>query len=510
MNFVRQIVFGFCLVGFMEGAFAQTTVTTTGGTANTVPMFSGNSTLVNSNITQAGGNVGIGTTNPLSPLSVSGQVVIGNPYRGDASLQIEGAYGCCGRLTQLAPNGPGQNALNIMASSDVNGNPTWYSWGVNNGAWTINPGLSFGNAFAINSSGNVGIGTTSPNSPLDVNGQIVIEQKNFGGPAGLLIEGNTVGYNYPSMGFSLVNSSGSNIIAGGFSGVITNATAGSESMAVSLATMNSGSLLQDLYINPAGNVGIGTVSPDMGILQIAAPDKTVESAIAIRQSNSPAFGFDLALDQKVNGMGYIYGVAGNTKTALEQFDRINNYVLFNGGNVGIGTTGPGYKLDVAGQIHTSGSIVYADGSTQSMAWTGSLCGGDYAESIDVSDDRRNYEPGDVLVIDPDVDGKFLKSSEPYSMGVAGVYSTKPGVIGRRQTTPKSADEIPMAVIGIVPVKVSAENGPIHRGDILVTSSTPGYAMRGTDRTRMFQAVVGKAMSALASGTGLIEVLVSLQ
>jgi hypothetical protein len=68
----------------------------------------------------------------------------------------------------------------------------------------------------------------------------------------------------------------------------------------------------------------------------------------------------------------------------------------------------------------------------------------------------------------------------------------------------------MAVVGIVPAKVSTENGPINVGDLLVTSSTPGYAMKGTDRSRMLGAVVGKAMAKLDTGTGVIEVLVTLQ
>jgi hypothetical protein len=183
-----------------------------------------------------------------------------------------------------------------------------------------------------------------------------------------------------------------------------------------------------------------------------------------------------------------------------------------GGNVGIGTTTPGanFKLDVAGNVHTSGSVTFGDGSTQATAWTGSLCGGDYAESIDVSDDRTKYEPGDVLVIDPNIEGKFLKTSEPYSTGVAGIYSTKPGIVGRRQTGAKNPDEIPMAVVGIVPVKVIAENGAIHPRDLLVTSSTPGYAMKGTERSLLTGAIIGKAMGSLPSGSGVIEVLVSLQ
>jgi hypothetical protein len=58
--------------------------------------------------------------------------------------------------------------------------------------------------------------------------------------------------------------------------------------------------------------------------------------------------------------------------------------------------------------------------------------------------------------------------------------------------------------------VTAENGPIHRGDLLVTSAKAGYAMKGTDRNRMLGAVIGKAMGSLDSGSGVIEVLVTLQ
>lgn len=68
----------------------------------------------------------------------------------------------------------------------------------------------------------------------------------------------------------------------------------------------------------------------------------------------------------------------------------------------------------------------------------------------------------------------------------------------------------MAMVGIVPTKVTAENGPIKRGDLLVTSSKMGYAMKGTDRSRMLGAVVGKAMGSLEQGSGVIEVLVTLQ
>lgn len=58
--------------------------------------------------------------------------------------------------------------------------------------------------------------------------------------------------------------------------------------------------------------------------------------------------------------------------------------------------------------------------------------------------------------------------------------------------------------------MTADNGAIQVGDLLVSSSTPGYAMKGTDRTRMLGAVVGKALEPLTKDTGVVQVLVTLR
>lgn len=210
----------------------------------------------------------------------------------------------------------------------------------------------------------------------------------------------------------------------------------------------------------------------------------------------------------LGGFQHVQAIFGITSTG-------SNYQYF-AGNVGIGTTTPGAMLEVDGSVKlTSGSgasITFADGTTQSTAYTGVTCGGDYAESVDAIGGQMDYVPGDLLVIDPKAPGRFLKSTKPYSTLVAGIYSTKPGTIGRRETTYAKTDTtaVPMAMMGIVPTKVSTENGPVETGDLLVTSSTMGYAMKGTDRGRLTGAVVGKALGSLDSGKGVIEVLVTLQ
>ena len=71
-------------------------------------------------------------------------------------------------------------------------------------------------------------------------------------------------------------------------------------------------------------------------------------------------------------------------------------------------------------------------------------------------------------------------------------------------------EVPLAVVRIVPCKVSAESGPIEVGDLLVTSSTPGHTMKGVDRSKRVGSVVGKSLERLEQGTGVIRVLATLQ
>jgi hypothetical protein len=190
------------------------------------------------------------------------------------------------------------------------------------------------------------------------------------------------------------------------------------------------------------------------------------------------------------------GVSGITNGLSGEGGYFDNTVA---GNIIIGAVNGVHKFRVDGT-----GKGYFDGGEQ----TG---GADFAESVAIAGDRSLRGPGDLLVVDATATRQLALSSQPYSTLVAGIYSTKPGVLA----TPHSmneivANEIPLAIVGIVPCKVSAENGPIRPGDLLVSSSTPGHAMKGTDRSRMLGAVVGKALESLSDGKGVIQVLVTLQ
>ena len=134
---------------------------------------------------------------------------------------------------------------------------------------------------------------------------------------------------------------------------------------------------------------------------------------------------------------------------------------------------------------------------------------DYAEGFNVADEAI-AEPGTVMSIDPEHPGQLAVSTEPYDKRVAGIVS---GAEGLRSGVclGSGKHDLDIALAGRVYCKVDATYGGIEPGDLLTTSSTPGWAMRVTDHTRAAGAVIGKAMEPLAEGSrGRILVLVSMQ
>lgn len=145
---------------------------------------------------------------------------------------------------------------------------------------------------------------------------------------------------------------------------------------------------------------------------------------------------------------------------------------------------------------------FFNGGTQSS-------GADFAEQMAVEGEESEYEPGDVLVISASGDRMVELATQPFSTAVIGVYSTQPAVLAGAPDSDNPLAGIPVAITGIVPCKVSAENGAIQRGDLLVTAATPGHAMRAGDDAPQ-GTVLGKALGELSEGTGIIYVLVMLQ
>jgi hypothetical protein len=108
-------------------------------------------------------------------------------------------------------------------------------------------------------------------------------------------------------------------------------------------------------------------------------------------------------------------------------------------------------------------------------------------------------------------GEVMKSTRARDRALIGVYSTRPGVLGADKggITRVGRDDVPVAITGIVPVKVTARNGAIRPGDLLTSSSIPGRAMNAGANPRI-GTVLGKALGALPRGNGVIRMLVMLR
>ena len=153
------------------------------------------------------------------------------------------------------------------------------------------------------------------------------------------------------------------------------------------------------------------------------------------------------------------------------------------------------KVWVSGELAVGGDILLANA--------------DCAEDFDVAD-ASTATPGTVMVIGDD--GVLEPSSQPYDKGVVGVISGageyKPALILDKQAL--AANRRPIALLGKVCCKVTAEFGAIEAGDLLTTSPVVGHAMRSTEPSRSLGAVLGKALRPLRDGRGLIPILIALQ
>ncbi len=210
-------------------------------------------------------------------------------------------------------------------------------------------------------------------------------------------------------------------------------------------------------------------------------------------------------------------------------------------NVGIGTTNPGARLAVT-ELGTEGLALFTQlgngpGVTISIANSGSnnaalqvsttglapalrvaggaeidllqITGADLAEKFPASEEMK---PGIVAEIDTDNPGMLRIARGAYNRRVAGVVSGANGlsagaVLGN---LPGSESAPPIALSGRVWVSCDASQSAIDVGDLLTTSDTPGHAMKVTDYARAQGAILGKAMTALSGGAGMVLVLVTLQ
>ena len=120
--------------------------------------------------------------------------------------------------------------------------------------------------------------------------------------------------------------------------------------------------------------------------------------------------------------------------------------------------------------------------------------------------------GTVVVIDRLESNHVLPASQAYDTRIAGVVSSRPGIL----LGEAGKDKVKVAHSGRVKVKADAQYGPIQAGDLLVASATSGYVMRSTpvdvNGISMHRpgTIIGKALEPLKEGKGEILTLLTLQ
>ncbi|HSR89410.1 MAG TPA: hypothetical protein VLK22_03410 [Candidatus Udaeobacter sp.] len=162
---------------------------------------------------------------------------------------------------------------------------------------------------------------------------------------------------------------------------------------------------------------------------------------------------------------------------------------------------PVFSVAANGDVRTKGSYYGSN-----IVLGTSTNPGDLAERVDIAVDDT-VESGDVMVIDQNSPDTYRRSRLAYEQSVAGVISSNPTIIVGNGKTDYTAV---MAMVGRVPVKVSNVNGDIKKGDLLITASTTGFAMKydpAKDNNNKMVAVIGVALESLSTSTGKVLALI---
>ena len=202
--------------------------------------------------------------------------------------------------------------------------------------------------------------------------------------------------------------------------------------------------------------------------------------------------------------GYL-GLA-NRAGATRFYARASSSGDSQGGYVGIRNSAGVQTITLDADSAGDGRII-----TQVLQITG---GSDLSENFDINAGKDELLPGMIVSIDPKNVGELVLCKQAFDKKVAGIVSGAGGVktgmlMGQAGT--KADGKHPVALTGRVYCWVDADaGGPVEAGDLITTSNTPGHGMRVGESTRASGAIIGKAMSPLEKGKGLVLVLVSLQ
>jgi hypothetical protein len=375
---------------------------------------------------------------------------------------------------------------------------------------------------ATSTTNNVGVGTTTPGGKLSVVGSdstpddtvtLTVPQSSLFGPSIRLDATNTPGGRV----WTLASTGPSNTGGAG-----------------ALRFYDLGANVVRMILDGAGNVGVGTTTPNYKFEIQGAPSRNTLAltgdgdvvgyagiklqaltTTGIASNRSSQFNLHMRKDSWYGGDGsgpsfIVESVSKAGGYAAPFMITPTNDVILNGGrgasgltygNVGVGTTAPTTKLHVVGDATVVGNI--------------NVTGNINAKYQDVAEwvpTTQKLSAGAVVILDIAHDNHVVASTAAYDTRVAGVVSAQPGIALGEGGEGKAL----VATTGRVKVKVDATRAPIHIGDLIVTSDVAGVAMRsepvslGGVSIHRPGTIIGKALEAFDKGTGEILVLLSLQ
>ncbi len=384
-----------------------------------------------------GGPVGVGTATPATRLSISGSGVFNDPLAAAITLN------------------------NTAAAR------TWEWHALDDGRLQLADFTAGATRLMIDVTGNLGLGTLTPASKLDITAQDALR---ITGPQPFLTLSD-------SGGFGVIRKANRylQVVDGDLAFLYRPEC---NEFPCSSATENH------LTLRFNGLVGIGTSNPQTKLHVYHGPD---------------------SVSQRIETGGGV-----NAWSRTEYANANGQWIVgtsrsFNGDQFYIhrqGTPGITFGLQPNGDASLQGTM-----TCKVLTITG---GADLAEPFLMSE--AEVPKGAVMIIDEDNPGHLKISAEAYDKRVAGVVSgangIKPGISLRQEGV--LADGENVALSGRVYVQADATSGPIKPGDLLTSSTTRGHAMKVADHVRAQGAILGKAMTGLTGGRGTILMLVTLQ
>jgi hypothetical protein len=368
--------------------------------------------------------------------------------------------------------------------------------------YSLNAKAVLGNTSTSNvfpASGKVGIGTLNPT------GKLQVEDAEWNS-APLLVRGQAGGVVGPAITMDATDGTGGRKYS------IISTNSGAAAAAGKLAIWDDSGGAYRFVLDAGGDIGIGTTNPTSK-LQVSSSTSGGLADPTLRVDNLStaggvagwfsAKGTDATVALHNLGSGpLLKGFGGNGGEAEFLFDNDGSLKFY---DASFNNT---IKLSP-----TTGRT-----TTKVLEITG---GSDLSEQFEVNHPNEvsgeivpeSLQPGMVVSIDAQNPGKLVVSNQAYDHKVAGIISGAGGIatgmLMGQQGSPADGST-PVALAGRVYCWADATHGAIEPGDMLTTSDTPGHAMKVTDHAQAQGATIGKSMTGLAHGKGLVLVLVTLQ